>query len=140
SPDNRRKGRQPQTMANDICAASQLLNGKTRIITADYADVVMLAKQRDVIYLDPPYEGVSTSHDPRYISGTEPSKFVKVLECLDRKGISYLVSYDGRTGQKTFGNQLPDSLNLTRIEINAGRSSQATLLGRKDVTFESLYL
>ena len=31
-------------------------------------------------------------------------------------------------------------LDLHCIELNAGRSSQATLLGRKDHTYESLYL
>jgi DNA adenine methylase len=29
---------------------------------------------------------------------------------------------------------------LTRVELDAGRSSQSTLLGRDEVTFESLYL
>jgi len=31
-------------------------------------------------------------------------------------------------------------LNLTLVEIEAGRSSQATLLGREEMTVESLYL
>ena len=59
---------------------------------------------------------------------------------MNRRGIRYLVSYDGRTGDKIFGKQLPDDLNLTLIELYAGRSTQATLLGRDDVTIESLYL
>jgi len=52
----------------------------------------------------------------------------------------FAVSYDGRTGQKRFGTDLPESLGLVRLEIKAGRSSQATLLGRRDITYESLYL
>ena len=35
---------------------------------------------------------------------------------------------------------LPDDLNLTLIELHAGRSSQATLLGRSEITYESLYI
>ena len=54
--------------------------------------------------------------------------------------IRYIVSYDGRTGDKSYGQLLPEELNLTLIELDAGRSTQATLLGRKDVTIESLYL
>ena len=50
------------------------------------------------------------------------------------------MSYDGRTGNKTFGNPLPDNLNLTKIEINAGRSSQATLLKRNEITYEAVFL
>lgn len=50
------------------------------------------------------------------------------------------MSYDGRTGNKTFGVRLPENLDLTLIELEAGRSSQATLLNRDDITVESLYL
>ena len=35
---------------------------------------------------------------------------------------------------------MPDTLKLQRIELEAGRSSQATLLGREEVTCESLYI
>ena len=41
---------------------------------------------------------------------------------------------------KSYGEPLPDSLDLVCVEIDAGRSSQATLLGRKANTVESLYL
>jgi DNA adenine methylase len=50
------------------------------------------------------------------------------------------LSYDGRTGDKTFGKPLPDALNLTKVEINAGRSTQATLLNREEYTYEAVYL
>jgi hypothetical protein len=51
-----------------------------------------------------------------------------------------ILSYDGRTGDKTFGQPLPENLDLIKIEINAGRSSQATLNNRKEYTFEAIYL
>jgi DNA adenine methylase len=35
---------------------------------------------------------------------------------------------------------LPERLRLHLVELDAGRSSQATLLGRDEVTVESLYL
>jgi hypothetical protein len=54
--------------------------------------------------------------------------------------MSYLVSYDGRTGGKTHGRRLPPSLGLQLVELDAGRSSQSTLLGRAEKTVESLYL
>jgi len=67
-------------------------------------------------------------------------EFVEVLGTLNARDISYLVSYDGRTGDKVHGQQLPKHLNLHLVELEAGRSSQATLLGRNEVTIESLYL
>jgi DNA adenine methylase len=59
---------------------------------------------------------------------------------MNKRHISYVVSYDGAMGGKAYGKQLPNSLCLKRLEIKAGRSSQATLLGRNAETTESLYL
>jgi DNA adenine methylase len=64
----------------------------------------------------------------------------RVLADLNRRDVPFLLSYDGRCGEKLYGVELPESLNLNRIELNAGRSSQATLNGRTDVTVESLYV
>lgn len=50
------------------------------------------------------------------------------------------MSYDGRRGQKTYGKELSAELGLYRIEVRAGRSAQSTLLGRDDITYESIYL
>jgi DNA adenine methylase len=140
SPDNRRKGRRPEAMRQDILAASRLLNGKSRFMSGNYLDALYDASPADLVYLDPPYQGVSSNRDPRYLQGLSASDFIQSLHDLNQRGVSYIVSYDGRTGLKTFGAALPDSLGLTRIELDAGRSSQATLLGRAERTYESLYL
>jgi len=52
------------------------------------------------------------------------------LRDLLRRDIPFIVSYDGRTGNKRYGRPLPASLGLTHVEVLAGRSTQATLLGR----------
>ena len=90
--------------------------------------------------MDPPYQGVCGERDPRYLKGVLVDDFVEVLESLNYREIKYLVSYDGRTGDRVHGRKLPDRLRLHLIELHAGRSSQATLLGRAEVTVESLYL
>ena len=76
----------------------------------------------------------------RYLSTIARDEFCDSIAELARMGIMFAVSYDGRTGDKTYGEPLPDSLGLTHLEIRAGRSTQATLLGRDDITYESLYL
>lgn len=38
------------------------------------------------------------------------------------------------------GRELPGHLNLLRVELDAGRATQATLLGEMAATYESLYL
>jgi len=140
SPDNRRRGAAPATMRDQLLGASYLLKGKTSFSSKNYRDVVLHASTEDLVYMDPPYQGVCGNRDTRYLASVQFCEFVEVLEQLNEKHIRYIVSYDGRTGQKIHGVRLPEHLNLTHMELNAGRSTQATLLGREDATFEALYL
>ncbi len=140
SPDKRRHGTRPETMRENIFGVSALLKGKTIISSLDYKDILLNVNEEDVVYMDPPYQGVCGDRDSRYFSGILYDEFVMALAELNARNIRYAVSYDGRTGNKTFGYRLPDSLSLTLIELEAGRSSQATLLKRDAITVESLYL
>jgi DNA adenine methylase len=140
SPDNRRRGTTPATMQEQICYASFLLKGRTTFTSKNYRDVVLKATDNDLVYMDPPYQGVCGNRDTRYLSSIQFCEFVEVLEKLNDRGIRYIVSYDGRTGNKVHGVKLPEHLNLMHMELDAGRSTQSTLLGRNDATFESLYL
>jgi DNA adenine methylase len=140
SPDNRRKGMRPETMRRQILGVSHLLRDKTEITALDYREVLQRSTPGDLVYMDPPYQGVCRNRDPRYYEAVNVGEFIDVLDGLNRRRIRYLVSYDGRTGEKTYGDTLPRELNLTLIELYAGRSTQATLLGRNDITIESLYL
>ena len=140
SPDNRRCGTQPSTMQQNIQGASYLLRGRTRLMQGDYRVALAGAEAQDVIYMDPPYQGVCGKRNPRYSSHLIFDEFVDTLFSLNQCGLSYIVSYDGRTGDNRYGVPLSPSLGLKHLEVKAGRSSQATLLGRDDQTYESLYL
>lgn len=140
SPDNRRKGMNPDTMENHILNASRVMSGKVKLFKGGYLEVIKLATPDDIVYMDPPYQGVCGNRDPRYLNGLLFDEFVEALDYLNERNISYIVSYDGRTGSKIFGKRLPDSLQLKLVEVAAGRSSQATLLGRDYYTYESLYI
>jgi DNA adenine methylase len=140
SPDNRRMGALPETMRLHILGASRLLRGKTTCVAIDYKEILARATPDDLVYLDPPYQGVCGERDPRYLQGVLLNEFVEVLEALNYRDIKYLVSYDGRTGERVHGRKLPQRLRLHHVELQAGRSSQATLLGRAEITIEALYL
>lgn len=140
SPDKRRKGTQPETMGKNIAGVSSLLKGKCTFTSLDYREVLEQIQYGDFIYMDPPYQGVCGNSDSRYLSGIDFDDFVLALEQLNRKGAAFAVSYDGKLGDKAFGRVLPKRLNLERIEIEVGRSSQSTLLGKEETTIESLYL
>ena len=140
SPDKRRCGTRPEKMRQNIFGVSRLLRNRTVVSCLDYRDVLTRVSTDDIVYMDPPYQGVCGDRDSRYLSGISYGDFINTLCDLNQREIRYAVSYDGRTGSKTHGKPLPSSLGLTLIELEAGRSSQATLLGRGDITVESLYL
>lgn len=140
SPDKRRLGRNPQMMRDDILRVSQLLKSKTECYSQDYQKILDLSTDNDLVYMDPPYQGTGVNGGFNYAGNIEFDNFVVSLFDLNNKNVPFILSYDGRTGNKTYGNPLPDNLNLTKIEINAGRSSQATLLSRNEITYEALYL
>ncbi len=140
SPDNRRLGRNPQQMKDDISAVSNLLRNKTTLTSADYKEVLKKATSKDLVYMDPPYQGVCATGDPRYFSGIDFDEFMQELKKLNSRNVPFILSYDGRTGKKSYGQNLPDELGMYRLEVEAGRSTQATLLGRDEVTIESVYL
>lgn len=140
SPDKRRLGRNPQMMRDDILRVSQLLKGKTECYSQDYQNILDLATDNDLVYMDPPYQGTGLNGGFNYAGNIEFDNFVVSLFDLNNRNVPFILSYDGRTGNKTYGNPLPDNLNLTKIEINAGRSSQATLLSRNEITYEAVFL
>lgn len=140
SPDKRRLGTQPETMRGSLNAISTLLRGKTIVTSLSYENVLANVREDDVVYMDPPYQGVCGERDSRYFAGIVADDFVAQLSVLNLKNVRYLVSCDGRLGKRSYGKPLPARLDLTLVEIEAGRSSQATLLGRDEMTVESLYL
>ena len=140
SPDKRRLGTRPETMRENIRSVSMLMRGKSIVTSFDYRELLGNLNDNDIVYMDPPYQGVCGERDSRYFTGISFDEFVAALDRLNGRGIRYLISYDGRLGSRSYGEPLPDHLRLTLVEIEAGRSSQATLLGRDDITFESLYL
>lgn len=140
SPDNRRRGVRPATMRRHIYGASELLKGRTKLQSVDYVKVLEATTEDNVIYMDPPYQGVSKRRDARYVTGLQFDEFVDVLSYLNVRKASYIISYDGRTGDRTYGKKLPDHLGLLHLEVDAGMSTQATLNGSPARTVESLYI
>lgn len=143
SCDKRRYGTKPEMIANNAFKISKLLRGKTTFSSMDYKEVLAMTKPGDLVYMDPPYQGTSNRDKPRdnrYIQGVEFDEFVEELEKLNSRNVDFIVSYDGKTGEKVIGKYLPEQLELNHIYINAGLSAQATLNGKKEITYESLYI
>lgn len=140
SPDKRRHGTNPQKMSDNILSISSLLKDKTSYSSLDYRNILDTVKYGDLIYMDPPYQGVCENRDNRYLMGINFDDFVESIYSLDKKNIDYLISYDGKCGEKSYGRELPRDLMCKKVLLKAGLSTQETLLGRKSTTYESLYI
>jgi len=140
SPDKRRKGRLPENMRLDILNVSNLLKDKVTFYSVDYEKILDMATENDLVYMDPPYQGTAKNGGFRYMEDLNHENFVISLYKLNKRNIPFILSYDGRTDNKTYGEELPKELNLHKIEIDAGRSSIATLHSRNERTYEAVYI
>jgi DNA adenine methylase len=139
SPDKRRKGTHPQTMRAALFAAHGLLAGNSHAVHSDFLPLFLSAREGDLFYLDPPYQGTSEGRDQRYIAGVSRDRMLDALTILNERRIPFILSYDGSCGERNYGEPLPETV-ARRVLLDVGRSSQATLNGRDEVTIESLYM
>jgi len=139
SPDNRRLGAKPEAMRKRILLTSATLEGAT-LSSGDYRNFLLSARKEDVVYMDPPYQGVSSARDHRYVRGLDRLEFQEALVAAIDIDASFIVSYDVVSAERRYGGALEERLGLTHLHILAGRSSQATLQGINRSTVESIYL
>lgn len=140
SVDKRRLGMRPDKMRTAILRMSFILRGRVEFRVGDWLETTADARPGDFLYMDPPYLGTSTGRDRRYHQQLTQDELVIGLKSLRRRQVPFALSYDGTTGDRTYGPPLPRVLGLTRFLLDAGTSSQATLNGRRERTVESLYL
>ncbi|WP_414055540.1 Dam family site-specific DNA-(adenine-N6)-methyltransferase [Macrococcus equi] len=139
SPDKRRLGRNPVRMRKDLFKCSLILKDKTKVTSESYYDIIQDFTSNDLVYLDPPYMG-TVGGSRRYIQVLDLNLFTESLYQLNERKIPFILSFDGMLGDKTYGNDLPVNLNLKKVLIEAGVSTQSTLNGKTNKTIESLYI
>jgi DNA adenine methylase len=140
SPDHRRKGMNPAKMRRQIEGCGELLGGRAVAVAGDAHDCLASAGPEDLVYLDPPWQGTTEGPDTRYHQGFARRRLEALLADLNARAVPWILSYDGTSGARTYGDPLPLRLWAAHLELHAGRSSQATLVGREDRTIESLYV
>jgi DNA adenine methylase len=139
SADHRRLGAKPATMRARITATSALMR-EARVWAGDYQEALLAAPGDSVVYMDPPYQGVTNVRDHRYMRGLERGDFERSLRSAIDNDVSFIISYDGATAGRIYGQPLSSDLGLTHLLVTAGLSSQATLGGSREMTVESVYL
>ena len=104
---------------------------------ADYKETTKNAKPGDLIYLDPPY----FYNKDRYMSNLNYDEFLEYLKDLNMRGIKFVLSFDGKRGNKDYDIELPKDLYKRKFSVKSGNSSVNNVLNqKKETVFESLYL
>lgn len=87
-------GRLPDT---DMLRACSRALRRTTLIAADFEEVLRQVRRGDFVYMDPPYavnsRRVFNEYHHRSFSFEDVSRIRRVMERLDRKKVSFLVSY-----------------------------------------------
>lgn len=140
SADHRRKGMNPAKMRRAIEGASLILSGRTLTFAGEAEACLADASSGDLIYMDPPWQGTTEGSDKRYHQGFDRGRLERLLASLNERNVPWILSYDGKSGERTYGEPLPSDLWGAHLSLAAGRSSQSTLAGRVENTIESLYV
>ncbi|MCA4995125.1 DNA adenine methylase [Tsukamurella tyrosinosolvens] len=140
SADNRRLGAKPKAVKDRIFAAHRLLSGRATAETVSYEAPLVEAPREALVYMDPPYQGTTDVPDHRYLNGLSYERFSDTLQQAVDNDVSFIVSYDVVREDNKYGRALPAELGLLHRNVVAGKSSQATLLGREELSVESLYV
>jgi DNA adenine methylase len=131
-----RKGMTPERFAGIVQAWHARLQG-VEFVCQDYEATVAAAGPDDYVYLDPPYAGSRQ----RYIEDLDLARLFGVLEGLNRRGVRWALSFDGRRGTKDLACEVPVSLYRRRLLLASGNSAVGKVLnGPVEAVEESLYL
>ncbi len=131
-----RPGIKPDSLRKIIYDWSSRLQ-ETDFMSEDYTITTASAKAGDIIYLDPPYFHTKG----RYFGTIDFERFLAYLEDLNKRGIKYLLSFDGKRGNADYTVSLPKDLYKRHEFLPSGNSTFKKVIDKQnEKVFESLYL
>jgi DNA adenine methylase len=131
-----RKGIHPDQLEKIILEWSSTVI-KHKFIDYDYKKTTRSANERDFIYLDPPYFNTGT----RYFGTIGYQSFLEYLNDLNKRGVRFALSYDGKRGEQSYVVDIPKNLYKRHILIHSGNSTfNKVQNGKIEKVHESLYL
>jgi len=131
-----RKGIDPKRLKPILANWSERLQG-IEFRKGDYQETTRDVQKGDFVYLDPPYFNTKG----RYFGTIDFNRFIDYLDCLNKKGVKYALSFDGKRGDTDYTVELPKELYIRHLMSPSGNSSFKKVMDKKsEPVFESLYL
>ena len=133
-----RKGINPDKLEKIIYDWSEHIKGAD-FYAQDYRITTSSASNGDFVYLDPPY-----FHTGGMYYGTSTinfEDFFNYLDLLNKKGIKYMLSFDGKRNDCDFTIELPNDLYKRHIFLLSGNSPFKKVMNKeRQQVYESLYM
>lgn len=131
-----RRGMEPARFERIVRAWAGRLRG-VELVSGDFEQTLGGARRGDFAYLDPPYAG----NQQRYAADLDPDRLFRVLESMNRRGVKWALSFDGRRGDLDLTHPVPRGLFRRHLYLRSGLSAvKKVLAGDRDAVHESLYL
>ena len=132
-----RPGINPQTLLSVLMQWSKRIQNIT-FVNADYRDCLSTVKKGDFVFLDPPYGGTTDLYTRTEF---DFDAFFKELERLNSIGAKWMLTFDGKAGEREYAFEPPEDLYVHKFSINTGNSAFSKVMnGQKDRITESVYL
>ena len=132
-----RPGIAPARLRKVIRKWSHAIQG-VEFIAADYRQTLVSVSANDLVFLDPPYGGTKGRYLPTDFNLGE---FYAELQRLNTIGAKWVLTFDGRAGNRSYATSIPSSLYKVRLALPTGNSPFVKLMKKRiDAVVESVYL
>jgi DNA adenine methylase len=107
-------------------------------LNKDYRECLIDVEKGDFVFLDPPYGGTRSRYTQTPFSLDE---FYKILEELNVKGVNWMLTFDGSSGDRNYTFAPPEELYKETFKINTGKSAFRKVIDKvQEDILESVYL
>ncbi|MEA3341200.1 MAG: hypothetical protein U9R15_14650, partial [Chloroflexota bacterium] len=111
---------------------------EVEFIAADYRHTITSICAIDLVFLDPPYGGNRGRYLP---TDFNLSEFYDELQRLNTTGAKWVLTFDGRAGNRSYTTSVPSALYKARLALPTGNSPFTKLMKKGiDAVVESVYL
>jgi len=132
-----RPGINPKSL-NDIIFQWHFVIKDIEFFNCDYRELTAIAKKDDFIFFDPPYGGTKGRYTKEKF---DLNNFFDELAKLNNKGVKWILTFDGKAGNRNYMYELPISLYCHKVIIQTGQSPFSKLMNTSiDNVNESVYL
>lgn len=113
-----RPGIHPDRLTAVLGAWSRAVADVT-FVAGDYRATLADAGPGDVVFLDPPYRHTRGRYQAE---GFDPDGLFATLDRLSSRGVPWILTWDGRAGDRTYPGGVPTELFAGRLALTTGHS------------------